>query len=167
MHLHSMIHIRSFEPQDEALLPRFLALAAHEREVETVLLNPKLARYVKDWGRDGDTAVVAQNDETQAVVGIAWARLWTNDNRGFGFVDEHTPELAVAVELEFQGRGIGTRLVQDLNLCLRRHHQTVSLNVRADSPAVRLYERLEFHRIEGSERTNRTGGLSFNMTAPL
>lgn len=165
-----MILIRAFSPDDEPLLPHFLALAAHERDTQTVLLHPQLARYVKDWGRDGDTAVVAQNDGADAVVGMAWARLWTHDNRGFGYVDEQTPELAVAVEPQFQGRGLGTQLIGALQDELRAQPWVgafVSLNVRADSPAVRLYERLRFRRIEGSERTNRTGGVSFSMSAPL
>jgi len=164
-----VIRIRAFGFDDETLLSRFLALAAHERDTQTVLLNPQLARYVKHWGRDGDTAIVAQN-ETGAVVGMAWARLWTLDNRGFGWVDEQTPELVVAVEPGSQGRGLGTQLIEALKEELRAQPLVgarVSLSVRVDSPAVRLYERLGFRRIEGSQRKNRTGGVSFNMSAPL
>ena len=159
-----MIRIRPSASVNKA---RFLALAAHEDNVEVVLSNPKLARYIEDFGRDGDTAVVAEDDETRATVGVAWARFWTRDNCGFGFVDEATPELAVAVEEEFRGRGIGARLIEALLAQLRASQdiEQVSLNVRADSRAVALYERLGFVKIEGSERTNRTGGISFNMIA--
>jgi ribosomal protein S18 acetylase RimI-like enzyme len=37
------------------------------------------------------------------------------------------------------------------------------LNVRADNPAVRLYERQGYRHLPGSELVNRTGGLSFGM----
>ncbi len=192
-----MIQIRALEIFDEPLLPRFLALAAHEEEIEVVLANPALALYVENWGRAGDCAVVAEDTESRAVVGMAWARFWTPEHHGFGWVDELTPEMAVAVEAEFQGQGIGTRLVEALKCRLRailraarwdaRHQQLVCatraveveqpemllapdqviLNVRDESPAVRLYERLGFFRVAGSERQNRTGGVSFNMSAPL
>ncbi len=188
-----MIHIRALRPEDEPLLPQFLALVAHEENVETVLSHLDLARYVGGWGREGDTAVVAQDEETREVVGMAWARFWTPDNRGFGWVDELTPELAAAVKSELQNQGVGARLIEALKCRLRAIaldvrwdalHQkwvsapqkveaeqlpplSVSLNVRADSPAVRLYKGLGFTRIAGSERTNRTGGQSFTMNAPL
>ncbi|BCM89131.1 hypothetical protein IAD21_00975 [Abditibacteriota bacterium] len=192
-----MIRIRSLEVFDEPLLPHFLAIAAHEEEVETVLTNPALAIYVSDWGRDGDCAVVAENDETSAIVGMAWARFWTPDHQGFGWINELTPEMAVAVEPEFQGRGIGTRLIEALKCRLRavsltvrwdaRHQkwvptsqpveieqpemrmptQQLALNVRDGSPSVQLYERLGFQKVAGSERQNRTGGVSFNMLARL
>ncbi len=163
-----MICIRPFASRDATLLPRFLLLAAHENEAEVVMLNPNLARYVARFGRDGDTAVVAENSETRKIVGIAWARFWTRDECGFGWVDEQTPELAVAVEPEYRGQGIGARLVEALFEELRaKGVQQVSLNARATSRAVRLYERLGFREIEGSGRTNRTGGQSFNMKTRL
>ena len=192
-----MIRIRCFEIYDEPFLPHFLALAAHEEDVEVVLANPALALYIEGWGRSGDCAVVAEDEETRVLVGMAWARLWTDAQHGFGWMDELTPELAVAVEPGFQDQGIGTRLLEALKCRLRAvavavrwnareqewvpaSHaveveqpemqmapQRVALNVRDGSPAVRLYERAGFTKVEGSERRNRTGGTSFNMIAPL
>ncbi len=161
-----MISIRAFQPDDEKHLPRFLALAAHEDDTQIVLANPDLARYIEDFGRDGDCAIVAHSDEK--IVGVAWARLWTSGNCGFGWIDEATPEMAIAVEADFRGQGIGTRLIEALKseLCAAGAQQ-IALNVRADSRAVQLYEKLGFAKVDGSERTNRTGGVSFNMLAPL
>ena len=161
-----MISIRTFEDADKPRLPRFLALAAHETEAQIVLDNPDLARYIENFGRAGDCAVLAHNDEQ--IIGIAWARLWTEGNHGFGWVDEQTPEMAIAVEANFRGQGIGARLIEASKSELRANNtRRVSLNVRADSPAVRLYRRLGFETIIGSERTNRTGGVSFSMLAQL
>ena len=192
-----MIHLRALEVFDEPFLPRFLSLAAHEEETEVVLSNPALALYVANWGRRGDCAVVAEDLETRAIVGMAWARFWTKNQHGFGWIDELTPELAVAIEPEFQGQGIGTRLIEALKCRLRAVSLTarwdtrtqrwvtasipvevdqpemqmaphkVALNVRDGSPAIRLYERAEFAKVDGSERQNRTGSVSFNMAAPL
>ena len=41
--------------------------------------------------------------------------------------------------------------------------EAVSLSVRGDNTAVRLYERVGFIKIPGSEILNRTGEISFNM----
>ena len=161
-----MIQIRALRPADAVRLPQFLALAAHETDVEAALENPNLARYIENFGRVGDRAVVAHDGEQ--LIGIAWARLWTPANRGFGWVDEQTPEMALAVEAEFQNRGVGTRLIEALRIQLRESGaQQMSLNARADSPAVRLYEKLGFEKIAGSERVNRTGGESFSLLARL
>ncbi len=161
-----MIQIRAFCPADAAHLPRFLALAAHETEIEAALANPNLARYIGNFGRAGDCAVVAHGGEQ--IIGIAWARLWTSDNCGFGWVDEQTPEMALAVEADFRNRGIGARLIEALKTHLRESGaQQMSLNARTDSPAVRLYEKLGFGVIVRSERVNRTGGASFSMLARL
>ena len=161
-----MISIRAFQLADKSHLPRFLALAAHETDVKIVLDNPKLARYIENFGSMGDCAFVAHNDEE--IVGVVWARFWTIDNCGFGWVDEKTPEMAIAIENNFQNIGIGTRLIQELKSELRAQNATqISLNVRADSPAVRLYRKMGFEEIAESERTNRVGGVSFNMLAPL
>jgi hypothetical protein len=49
--------------------------------------------------------VIAEIDE--AVVGVALFRLFTNEEHGDGFIDEHTPEVAVAVAMEHRGQGSG------------------------------------------------------------
>ena len=62
------------------------------------------------WGRPGDNAVVAI-DEFQPV-GAAWYRLFEQDEPGYGFVDEETPELTIAVVPSRRGRGLGEELLE-------------------------------------------------------
>ena len=44
------------------------------------------SRYVRGWGRPGDTAVIAL--EGGFPVGAAWYRLFPASEPGYGFVDE-------------------------------------------------------------------------------
>jgi GNAT superfamily N-acetyltransferase len=80
--------------------------------METVLAEPMLVRYHEDWGRPGDGGAVAELDGVP--VGACWYRVFTADEPGYGFVDEETPELAIAVVPSRRGRGIGEALLDAL-----------------------------------------------------
>ena len=45
-------------------MPRFLALAAHEDDAQVALDNPDLARYIENFGRAGDCAIVRLSRNT-------------------------------------------------------------------------------------------------------
>ncbi len=153
--------IRALTTEDEAIVWKMLQYAAHEPSLESVQGQPYLARYASGWGRAGDSGYVAIRDA--AAIGAAWLRLWSEDDKGFGYVSDHIPELAMAVVPECRGHGIGTQLLMQVLDHANDRFPAVSLNVRADTGVVRLYERAGFIRVPGSEMSNRTGGVSFNM----
>ncbi|HUF09839.1 MAG TPA: GNAT family N-acetyltransferase, partial [Rhodothermales bacterium] len=72
-----------------------------------------LAFLLEDWGRPGDTGVVAESEAGESV-GAAWYRLWTEDRHFYGYVSPEIPELGIAVAGHARGRGIGTRLMDEL-----------------------------------------------------
>lgn len=114
--------------------------------LEEALEDPELARYVEGFGRPGDFGVVAE-DATEWV-GAAWWRLFRSDAPGYGFIDEATPEVSVAVLPGLRGQGIGTALLKALtgearDVAIER----LSLSVARDNPAVSLYERLGFRSL--------------------
>jgi ribosomal protein S18 acetylase RimI-like enzyme len=103
--------------------------------------------YVKAWGRPGDTAVIAI--EGGFPVGAAWYRLFGSERPGYGFVDERTPELAIAVVPSARGKGIGSALLETLLARARAAgFPSISLSVdRNNAGAIELYERHGFARV--------------------
>jgi ribosomal protein S18 acetylase RimI-like enzyme len=105
-----------------------------------------LERYVAGWGRRGDDALVAI-DEFQPV-GAAWFRLFEADEPGYGFVDENTPELTIAIVPSRRGKGLGEQLlISLLDRAREEGYARISLSVEADNPAIRLYEQHGFTRV--------------------
>jgi ribosomal protein S18 acetylase RimI-like enzyme len=103
--------------------------------------------YVENWGRQGDSAVIAL--DRGFPVGAAWYRLFKESRRGYGFVDEATPELSIAVVPSRRGHGIGGDLMTALlDQARREGYEAISLSVAKDSPAVGLYERYGFAKVD-------------------
>ncbi|HEX8832973.1 MAG TPA: GNAT family N-acetyltransferase [Abditibacteriaceae bacterium] len=155
------LQFRALTQFDEPIIWEMLMHAAHETTLDVVQNRPKLARYAESWGRAGDIGVVAFSDNT--AIGAAWLRLWKGDNKGFAYIDDATPELAIAVVPEHRGQGIGTHLLNEILNVAASSYPAVSLNVREENPAVLLYQRAGFAKVPGSDMTNRSGGISFNM----
>jgi aspartate racemase len=161
----SQVLLRSLRAEDEPFLWRMLTYAASmggsEESVEAAKKDPMLYGYAKEYGREGDTGVVAEIDGV--CVGAAWARLgephptkrWTKD----------TPELAIATMPGYRGQRIGEKLMHSLIQQLKGRFPALVLSVREENPAVRLYERLGF--VTEEIITNRVGGRSLAMRLDL
>jgi len=116
-----------------------------------------LTRYVDNWGRAGDVALMAM--ETGHRIGAAWLRIFTADAPGYGFVDERTPELTISVVPSRRRHGVGQELLEALLVRAREEgHKAVSLSVEADSPAVAFYARHGFEEVGEHE-----GGLVMRL----
>jgi ribosomal protein S18 acetylase RimI-like enzyme len=136
--------IRPAGPQDVPFLRDMLRHAYYWR-VDQVSESgePPVQRYVERWGRPGDTALIAIQDFQP--VGAAWYRLFKNENAGYGFVDEETPELSIAVVPSRRGSGLGSELLEALLGQARADgYEALSLSVEKDNPAVGLYQRHGF-----------------------
>jgi ribosomal protein S18 acetylase RimI-like enzyme len=103
-----------------------------------------VSRYVKGWGRPGDTALIAV--EEGFPVGAGWFRMFRKDQPGYGFVDERTPELTIAVVPSRRNRGIGDALLTALcDQARAEGHSAISLSVERDNdPLLRFYEQHGF-----------------------
>jgi ribosomal protein S18 acetylase RimI-like enzyme len=111
-----------------------------------------LATYAAGFGQEADYGCVLVADKT--LVGAAWTRLLKGENKGYGYVDDSTPELAMAVKKDYRGRGYGQMLVERISDRLREqgYHQ-VSLSVDKQNRAARLYQRLGFQIASETQTT--------------
>lgn len=121
---------------------------------DEVVADPRYARYLEGWPRDGDHGLVAEHD---GPVGAAWYRTFTAEHRGYGFVSEEVPELAIAVIASHRHQGIGRRLLVELIGASGAHgHAALSLSVSDANPARRLYESLGFQAVGTPRETSLT-----------
>ncbi len=138
--------IRRGGPQDVPFLRDMLRHAYYARWGDEETAGIPLSRYVEGWGRPGDTALVVI--EGFQPVAAAWYRLFRVEEPGYGFVDERTPELTIAVVPSGRGRGYGKQLLTALLEQARKEgFERVSLSVEPDNPAIHLYERYGFAKV--------------------
>ncbi len=131
-------------PQDVSFLRDLQRHAYYWRMSRLGDADLPLSRYVDDWGRPGDTALVAI--EEALPVGAAWYRLFPRSRPGYGFVDERTPELTIAVVPSRRGHGIGSELLTAL-LARAREEGYPQISLSAEERQAGLYERYGFRRL--------------------
>ncbi|MFE5287293.1 GNAT family N-acetyltransferase [Nocardia sp. NPDC056611] len=158
--------IRPAEPADEKLLWAMLYEASYARDQgmdspDQLRDVSGLGHYVEGWGAAGDLGVVGGFDGVP--LGAAWLRLFSAGDPAFGYVDADTPELAIGVAPESRGTGLGTALMTALIDAARKDYDAVCLSVRQDNPALRLYQRLGFVAVDGSDKVNLAGTTSITM----
>jgi ribosomal protein S18 acetylase RimI-like enzyme len=151
--------IRRVEPRDIRFLRDMLHHAFYLREAPAGEDEQPVYRYVIAWGREGDAGVLALDEGFP--VGAAWYRLFKEGEPGYGFVDEETPELAIAIVPSRRGRGLGKELLEGLIASAKRDgFRRLSLSVDRDNPAIGMYESFGFRKLD--ER-----GRSWTMVAEL
>lgn len=113
-----------------------------------IIERPELKLYYENFGKgEADHCIVAEDDGR--VIGAVWTRIM-ND---YGHVDDDTPSMAISLYKEYRGKGIGTRLMENmLNLLKKKGFKQASLSVQKANYAVRMYEKVGFKTVaENSE----------------
>ena len=139
--------IRQAGPQDVRFLRDMLKHAYHWR----LNADPDLpvASYVNNWGRPGDAGLVAWE---AGPIGAAWYRLFPESAPGFGFVDEETPELTIAVVPSHRGHGAGAELLEAL-LERARADGFSRISLSAEPGQTGFYEKHGFRELQRQDGT--------------
>jgi GNAT superfamily N-acetyltransferase len=108
--------------------------------------------YVDGWGRKGDTALIAIEEGHR--LGAGWYRLFRAASPGYGFVDEETPELTIAVVPGRRGEGIGHELLSGLLERARTDgYPALSASVQKAHPEVGIFADAGFAPVSEGERS--------------
>ncbi|MBU4438574.1 MAG: GNAT family N-acetyltransferase [Acetobacterium sp.] len=140
--------IRSIRKEELPVLREFMYLAIFVEEGSEplpteIVDDPRLIKYIQDFGRVGDACLVAVLQKE--VIGVVWSRLFPANCPGYGYYDEKTPELSIAVKPKWRGQGIGFDLMSAMLKKLREAgYLAVSLSVTQNNPAVALYKKCGF-----------------------
>lgn len=155
---------RPWCPSDEPFLWEMLFLSLHVRDgaapfERSILRRPDIAHYLTEFGaRDGDDAQVGETSDGTKI-GAAWCRRLGSHDRGYGWVGDDVPELGMAVEAPWRGRGIGRRLLESL---IERNPR-MSLSVDDENvSAASLYRSIGFQVVDadgGSTTMLRSGSV--------
>ena len=130
--LKDMLYEAIYQPDENNLIPR------------SVIETPEVDAYIKDFGkRADDYCLVADLDGK--IIGAVWIRIISGEIKGFGYIDDQTPEFAISLFKECRGQGIGTRLMIEMIEYLRKSgYKQTSLSVQKENYAVKLYLRMGF-----------------------
>lgn len=147
-----MIKVRHIKPHELVFLNEMLYQAifvpdGEQQPSEEIIQHPDLVKYIEDFGREGDCCLVAELDGN--LVGAIWTRIFSEQNKGYGFVDAQTPELCMAVINEYRGIGIGSVLLgKMLHMLKDMGYSNVSLSVDKRNYAINLYRLFNFTEIK-------------------
>jgi GNAT superfamily N-acetyltransferase len=137
--------LRPVDRHDVRFLRDMLRHAYHWRLIEEA--ERPVYRYVRNWGRPGDAGVIAMDGPH--AYGAAWYRIFTTDEPGFGFVDEKTPDLTIAVVPSRRGKGAGRELLEAL-LDQARADGFEAVSLSTDARQVQWYEGFGFQTVTES-----------------
>ncbi len=150
------LKIRELATSETPFLEEMLHQAIFTPEGETppeksIIFEPFLHHYIKNFGQKNDFALVAEMDNT--LIGAVWLRLFTQNEKGYGFVDADTPELSMAIDFPHRNAGVGAVLLDEiLEKSKKLGYKQVSLSVDKRNFAYRLYLKFGFiaHQMEGN-----------------
>ncbi|WP_234982416.1 GNAT family N-acetyltransferase [Edaphobacillus lindanitolerans] len=145
--------IRPYQMKDipflwEMLYQSIYVPEGHQAPGREILKEPDIKKYMKNWGGVHDHAFIASDEESHPM-GAVWIRILNGADAGYGFIDDTTPELGMAIMPLHRGKGIGKRLLSQMVDYARSHgYRALSLSVDPlNIAALRLYEKSGFKKV--------------------
>ena len=136
--LEDFLYEAVFQKQGDAPLPR------------NVIQKPEIKLYIEDFGKEHDICFIALIDDKPA--GAVWTRILSGEMKGYGNIDDKTPEFAISLYPQYRKMGIGTKLMKYMLAELSsRGYEKASLSVQKKNYAAKMYEKLGFRVISEQE----------------
>ncbi len=144
--------IREIKPSEIKILEDFLYEAIFQRDEENLLprdiINkPEVRVYIEGFGKPDDLCLVAEIDGT--IAGAVWTRILSDGIKGYGNIDNKTPEFAISLYKQYRNKGIGTELMKEmLNLLRTIGYERASLAVQKDNYVFKMYKNVGFEVVK-------------------
>lgn len=147
--------IRPLKQSEIYILSDFLYEAIFQKDntsplPKEIINKPELNIFIKDFGKPDDYCLVAEVDNK--IIGAVWSRVLSGEVKGYGNIDNTTPELAISIYKQYRNKGIGTDLMKGiLKLLKEKGYKRVSLSVQKDNYAVKMYKAVGFKTFKETE----------------
>ena len=141
--------IREMKQFEYHLLNDFLYEAIFKRDEtnlipRAIIQKPELQVYIKNFGKEKDDYCLCAEVDGK-IVGAVWVR----NIKGYGSIDDDTPEFAISLYKDFRGYGIGSEMMKDmLNHLKKAGYKKASLAVQKDNYALKMYLSVGFQIID-------------------
>lgn len=131
-----MLYEAIFQEKDSEPLPR------------EIIREPNIYTYIDDFGSlPDDYCLVAETNNK--IIGAAWTRILAGDIKGYGNIDNKTPEFAISLYKEYRNKGYGSLLMKKIIEHLKQKgYKQASLSVDKNNYAVKMYKKLGFEIIK-------------------
>lgn len=150
------ISIRGIKREELFVLESMLYEAVFQNEGSAplpydIIKSPEIDAYIHDFGKLKDDYCLIANLNDK-IIGAVWIRILAGEVKGFGNVDNETPEFAISLLKEYRNQGYGTLLMSRMIKYLRKEgYKQTSLSVDKNNYAVRMYKKLGFEIIQEKE----------------
>ena len=112
-----------------------------------IIKIPEINNYIDGFGNKKDDHCLVAECKGK-IIGAVWVRILSGDKKGYGYVDDETPEFAISLFKEYRNLGIGTLLMQKMIERLDEcGYAQTSLSVQKENYAVKMYQKLGFEII--------------------
>ena len=145
----SEVLIREIEKKEFVVLEDLLYEAIFQPDMmnpipRSVIDIPEVRVYIKDFSQKKDDYCLVALSNGQ-IIGSVWVRILADDIKGFGNIDDKTPEFVISVFKKFQNQGVGKLLMAEMISYLRKNgYSQASLSVQKENYAVKMYKNFGF-----------------------
>lgn len=132
--------IREMKSSETPLLEDFLYEAIFQPDEtnpapKSIVRKPELQVYIEDFGKKKDDFCLC-TEAGDKIIGAVWVR----NIKGYGSIDDVTPEFAISLYKEYRGQGIGTAMMKKMLEYLKNSgYKQTSLAVQKANYALKMY----------------------------